>query len=76
MYGVTGSPFSGPSIRKVWFMITILISFKVASTKAFLTSAGNLVTSEKVLGSGMECDTSEPDSPKIGNYSLIHLQQP
>ena len=35
--------------------------FKVYLNQAFLTSAGNLVTYVKFLGSGMKFDTSEPD---------------
>ena len=45
----------------------ILISLKVAFNRAFLTPAGNIVTSEKLLVSGMKCDTSEPDYTKVGN---------
>ena len=41
--------------------------FKVSFNQAFLTSAGNLVTSAKFLVSGMKCDTSETDYPKSGN---------
>ena len=44
-----------------------MIYFEVSFNQAFLTSAGNLVTSAKFLDSGMKCDTSEPDSPKTGN---------
>ena len=44
-----------------------MISVKVVFNQSFLTSAVNLVTSEKFLGSGMEWDTSEKDSPKVGN---------
>ena len=33
-----------------------------------------MVTSEKLLGSGMKCDTSEPISPKACNGFLTHLQ--
>ena len=44
-----------------------LISFDVNFNQAFLVSAGNLVTSEKFLGYGMNCDTSDTDSPKSGN---------
>ena len=33
----------------------------------FLISAGNLMTYENVLGSGMKCDTSEPDYNKVVN---------
>ena len=32
-----------------------------------MNSTGNLVTPEKFLGSGIKCDTSDPDSPKAGN---------
>ena len=41
--------------------------FKVYLNQAFLTSAGNLVTYVKFLGSGMKFDTSESDSPKLFN---------
>ena len=47
--------------------MNVLISFKVDFNQAFLTYAGNLVTSAKLLGSGMKCDTSEPDYPKLVN---------
>ena len=48
-------------------MIGFVIYFNVAFNQAFLKSAGNLVTSEKFLGSGIKCDTSGPDYPKVGN---------
>ena len=67
MHGVTGYPFSGSSIRSVLFLIKILISFKFSFNQDFLTSAGDLMTSEKLLGCGMRCDTYEPDYPKVGN---------
>ena len=67
MNGFTGYPFSGSSIRKVWLLIKIPISFKVVFDQAFLTSSGDLVDSETFLGSGMKCDTYDPDSPKVGN---------
>ena len=51
----------------VCFLIKFLISFKVAFNQAFLTSDGNLVTYEKFLGSGVKCDTYDPDYPKVGN---------
>ena len=54
MHGVTGSPFLGFSIIKVWLLIKFLISSKVAFSPAFLTSDGNLVTSKKILGSGLK----------------------
>ena len=44
-----------------------MISFKVSFNQDFLTSAGILVTSAKLLGSGMKCDTSETYSTKVGN---------
>ena len=53
-------------------LIEFLISFKVAFGISFLTCAGNLVTGEKCLGSGLECDTAEPDSLKLGD-SLFSL---
>ena len=62
MYGVTGSSFAGSSIRKIWFSIQFLIYFKVAFDQAFLT-----YSSAKFMGSGMKCDTSEPDSTNSGN---------
>ena len=48
----------------------VFISFKVAFKQVFLTSAGNMVTSEKVLGTVMKCDTSDPDYPKVGNVLI------
>ena len=44
-----------------------MIYFKVAFNKYFLESAGNLVTSEKLLGYGMKCDISETNSTKAVN---------
>ena len=41
--------------------------FKVAFNHAFLTSAGNLVTSAILPGSGIKCDASYPNSPKLSN---------
>ena len=70
MHGFTGSPFYRSSIRKFWLLIKFFISFKVSFNQAFLTSSGNLVTSEKFLGSGIKCDTYEPDYPKVG-YALF-----
>ena len=67
MHGVTDSTFSGSSIIKVLLLVMFLISFKVSFNTEFSTSAGNLVTSTKFLGSGMKCDNSEHDSPKVGN---------
>ena len=67
MHGVTGSPLSGLPIIKVLLLNTILIYFKVAFNQVFLTSAGNLATSAKLLDSGMKCDTFEPDYTKVGN---------
>ena len=32
-----------------------------------MTSAGNMATLARFLGSGMKCDASEPDCPKLGN---------
>ena len=72
IHGVIVYLFSGSSIRNVWLLIIFLISFKVAFNQLFLMSVGNMMTSLECLGSGMKCDTSEPDSPM--NY-LIHLQQ-
>ena len=67
MHGVTGYNFSGKSIIKVWLLIKNLIYFKGAFNQAFLASAVNLASSAKFLGSGLKCDTYEPDSPKVGN---------
>ena len=67
MYDVTGYTFYRSYIRKVLLLIKFLDSFKVAFNQAFLTSAGNLVNSEKFLGSKMKCDTSEPEFTKLGN---------
>ena len=53
--------FSGPFIRKVWLLAKFLITFKVAFYQVFLTSAGNPVTSAKLIGSVIKCDNSEPD---------------
>ena len=67
MQGVTDSTFSGSYIRKVWMLITFLIYFRFPFNQDFLTSAGNLVTSAKFMVSGMKCDTSDNDSPKVGS---------
>ena len=48
-------------------MIIFLISLKVAFNQAFLEPADNIVTYEKFLGYGVKCDTSEPNSKKLGN---------
>ena len=56
---------------KVWLLIKFLISFKVAYSQACLKYYGSLVTSAKFLGSGMKCDTSDPDYPKVNN-ELFH----
>ena len=70
MHGVTGYPFYGSYIIKVLLLILFFISFKVAFNQYFLTYAGNLVTSKKIVGSGMKCDTSEPNYTKVGNTFL------
>ena len=67
MHDVTGSPFSSSSIRKVLLTINVCIPFKFSFKQSFLKSDVNLVTSEKFLGYVMKCDTSEPDSTKVGN---------
>ena len=72
MHGVTVYPFSESSIRKVVLLI-FLIYFKVAFNQAFLKYAGNIVTYAKLLGSGIKCDTSDPDSPKVGNAIVSSL---
>ena len=56
----------------VWLLIKLLISLKVAFNQSYLASAGNIVNSEKFMGSGIKCDTYEPDSPKLVN-SLFSL---
>ena len=48
-------------------MTKFVISLNFSFNLAFLTSDGNLVTSEKFLGSGVKCDTSKPDFPKVEN---------
>ena len=60
-------PSLGYPFRNVWLLITFLISFKFSFNQSFLTSDGNTVTSAEFLGSGMKCDTSEPDYPNVGN---------
>ena len=67
MYGVTGSHFSGSSIRNFLLLINYLISFKVVLNQVFLTPAGNLVTYAEFLGSRIKRDTSDPDSPELVN---------
>ena len=57
----------GNIFRKVWLLIIFLIAFKVAFNKNVLISSGNLVTSEKLMGYKMKCDSSEPDYNKVGN---------
>ena len=42
-------------------------TFKIFFNQASFKYAGNLVTSEKFLGSGIKCDTYEPDSHKEVN---------
>ena len=64
IHGVTVSPLFGPSMRKVWFLIRFLISFRFAFSQGFFIWSDNFVTSAKFVGSGMKWETSEPDSPK------------
>ena len=71
MHGVTVSPFSGYSTRKVWFLIRSLISLRVAFSQGLFMSSDNLVDSEKFLGYGMKWEIYEPDSPKCGQYCEI-----
>ena len=54
-------------------MINILISFKVSFNQSFLIYSGNLVASEKFLGSGMKCDTSKPNYPKVVNVFFTYF---
>ena len=67
MHSVNEYPVSGSSIIKVCLLIKYLIYFKVAFNQDSLTSSSNMVTSAKVLGSGMKCDTYGPASPKVSN---------
>ena len=62
---MTGSPSFGSSIMKVWLLMRLLISLRVAFNPGFLIFSANLVTSAKFLGSGMKWDTYEPVSPKL-----------
>ena len=73
MHGVTDSPYFWSSIRKVWLLIRLFISFRVAFILGFLIFFDNFVISEKFLGYGMKWETSEPDSPKAVNYWKILL---
>ena len=67
MHGFTGAPFLGCCIKKVWSLIKVLIPFKVAFIQAFLTSAGDLVTSTGFLGYGIKWGIYEPGYPKADN---------
>ena len=67
MHGVDDSPFPGSFIIKVLLLIRFLIYLKASFDQAFLAFAGNMVTSENFMGSGMKCDTSNPDYPKLCN---------
>ena len=73
MHGVTGYPLLLSSIIKVLLLIRFLISFKVASSQDFLTSAANLAYSEKFLDFDMKWDTSDTDSHKAVNELLNSL---
>ena len=44
-----------------------MFSLKIGFSLSFLKAAGNLVNSEKFLGSGIKCDTSEPGSTNVSN---------
>ena len=55
--------------------LLIFIFFKVAFNQDFLISAGNMATSAKPLGSGMYCETSEPDLLNYAIQYLFQLQQ-
>ena len=50
-------------------MIKLLIYFRFSFNQGFLVLSDNLVTHAKFPGSWMKYETSEPDSPKIGNVS-------
>ena len=71
MHGVTGSPFYMLSIGNILLLINVLIFFRVDFNQAFLTSAGNIVSSEKFLGSGIKFDTFETDYTKVVNEIFI-----
>ena len=66
IHGFTGSPSLPLSLEMsyCWFYFYFLM---VAFRQAFLTSAGNLVTSAKLLGYGMKWDTSYRTYPKERN---------
>ena len=59
--------YMGNLLKRNNLLIKFLISFKATFNQYFLTYSGNLVTSEKFLGYGIKCDTSEPDYPNVGN---------
>ena len=71
MHGFIGSSFSGSSTRKVRLLIKLPIPSRVSFSQGLFMSYENLVTSEKLLGSVMNWETSEPDSSKGGNYCEI-----
>ena len=71
MHGVTGSPSFGSSIRKVWLLMRLFISLRVAFNQGFLIFSDNFVTSAKFLGYGMKWETSEPYPPKLFNSCEI-----
>ena len=55
------------------FVDTVLNLFQSLNHPILFTYAGNLVTFTKFLSSGMKCETSEPDSPKIGHIYFFRL---
>ena len=67
MHRVNGSTSTRYSIGKVLLLIRFLIDFKVDFSQAFFTSAGNIATSSKFMGSDMKLDTFDPDYPKPDN---------
>ena len=69
MHGVTNFLLFGSFIINVLSLIIFYFLSKFLSTKPFEV-ADNLVTYAKFLGSGMKCDTSNPDYPKVGNGFL------
>ena len=75
VHAITGSPFSGSSIRKVWLLIKFLISFKVAAKQAILISSGYFGTAAKFLASGIKCDNTLPcvASTTTSTYLLLAL---
>ena len=73
MHGITGSPSFLSSIRKVWLLIRLFISLRVAFIQVFFMFSDIFVTSAKFLGSGMKWETSDRDSQKCGKSCEIYF---